>query len=812
MIRRLVLAALLALALAPAAQAKTDFAAQAYNILTPGQFGGLPTTTNSTDQLALYDGLTPLRENVTAADVKRLYKSARFGGKGKVEKTPRKGLRLVRDSFGVPHITGKKRDDVMYGAGWVQAEDRGLFLAQGRGAARVSALDVPGVDAFSLVVSLRTFVPSKQANAFIAKQSKLLEAKGKEGKQVLADVDAYLDGINAYLKKSKSTEKKWTRTDVFAAFTFVGSIFGAGGGNEVRSSQFLAALRGQLGADQGTAVWKDLRSSDDPEAAVSATKTFKYGNAPVGSGAGTVVADPGSFVAAPGAGASAASAVPHRPASNWLLAAPKNSATGHSLFVGGPQLGYYYPEIVLEQDMHGGGIDTRGIAGPGIGPYVFIGRGKDFAWSLTSAGSDNQDFFLEQLCNTDGSAATRASTHYMYKGKCRAMTSFNAGLLKAGGGQPAQRLSFKETVHGPVHGTVTVGGKPYAMAKSRSTRGREALSMLSVKHMDENDVKKPSDFFRIANEWEYTFNWGYADNKNIAYFSSGRLPIRAKGVDMSLPTLGTGAFDWKGFLSQKGHPQALNPPSGVLTSWNNKPAHGFNSADDTWQYGSVHRVEMFKGLEKKNRLEDVVGVMNRAATTDLRAEEVWPAIREVLAGGPAPDATTQQAADLVSAWSDKFASRLDADNDGKVDDPGAAVMDKAWNRIADAVLSPVLGPSLDRFVGLEHRDNAPPGGFYDGWYGYVDKDLRTLLGKPVSGPLSRRYCGGGDLNACRDSLWAAVKAAADELAAAQGPDPALWRSDANAERMKFAPGLIPDTMRWVNRPTFQGVYEFGGHR
>jgi hypothetical protein len=30
--------------------------------------------------------------------------------------------------------------------------------------------------------------------------------------------------------------------------------------------------------------------------------------------------------------------------------------------------------------------------------------------------------------------------------------------------------------------------------------------------------------------------------------------------------------------------------------------------------------------------------------------------------------------------------------------------------------------------------------------------------------------------------------------------------------MKFAPGLIPDTMRWVNRPTFQGVYEFGGHR
>ena len=812
MTRKLLPAVLLVLACAPNAQAKTDHARQAFNILTPGQFGGLPTTRNSLDQLPLYDGLTPLRENVTAADLKRLYKSAKFAAKGKVERTPRRGLTLTRDSFGVPTIKGKTRADVMWGAGWVQAEDRGLFLAQGRGAARVSALDVPGIDAFDLVTSLRTFVPSKQANAHIARQSALLQRKGREGRQVLADIDAYLDGINAYLRKSKSKEKKWTRTDVYAAFTFVSSIFGAGGGDEVRSSQFLAALRAHLGEAEGTKVWLDLRSTDDPEAAVTTSKSFRYGSPSTGGGAGSLVADPGSFVAADGAGASAAHAVPHRPASNWLLAGAKRSATGRPLFVGGPQLGYFYPEIVLEQNMHGGGINVRGIAGPGIGPYVFIGRGMDFAWSLTSAGSDNQDFFLEELCNADGSAATRASTSYRYKGRCRAMTNFDAGLLKAGGGEPAKRLRFKETVHGPVHGTVTVGGKLYAMAKQRATRGREAVSMLATKHLNENDVRTPKDFFRIANEWEYTFNWGYADNKNIAFFSSGRLPVRAAGVDPSLPTNGNGSFDWKGFISQKQHPQALNPTSGLLTNWNNKPARGFQSADNIWHYGSVHRDEMFKGLEKENRLEDVVGVMNRAATTDMRALEVWPAIREVLAGGPAPDAVTQQAADLVSAWSDKFASRLDADNDGKVDDPGAAVMDASWNRIADAVLAPVLGPTHERFVQMVGRDDAPPGGFYSGWHGYVDKDLRTLLGKPVSGPLSRRYCGGGDLAACRAALWSALQAASAELSTAQGLDPALWRADANKERIGFVPGLVPDTMRWVNRPTFQGVYEFGSHR
>ena len=43
-------------------------------------------------------------------------------------------------------------------------------------------------------------------------------------------------------------------------------------------------------------------------------------------------------------------------------------------------------------------------------------------------------------------------------------------------------------------------------------------------------------------------------------------------------------------------------------------------------------------------------------------------------------------------------------------------------------------------------DPGPAGSAYGaGWYGYVDKDLRTLLGRPVRGAYSRRYCGAADL-------------------------------------------------------------------
>ena len=63
-------------------------------MLPPGQYGGLPTEVHSTDQIPLYDGLTPLRGNVTAADIQRFYKPESFTPTGATteEPTGRAGL------------------------------------------------------------------------------------------------------------------------------------------------------------------------------------------------------------------------------------------------------------------------------------------------------------------------------------------------------------------------------------------------------------------------------------------------------------------------------------------------------------------------------------------------------------------------------------------------------------------------------------------------------------------------------------------------------------------------------------------------
>jgi hypothetical protein len=142
-------------------------------------------------------------------------------------------------------------------------------------------------------------------------------------------------------------------------------------------------------------------------------------------------------------------------------------------------------------------------------------------------------------------------------------------------------------------------------------------------------------------------------------------------------------------------------------------------------------------------------------------------------------------------------------------------MDAAWPRLADAVMSPILGPLVDRLAALHGRsDDANSGGsaYISGWYGYVEKDLRAVLGRDVRGPYSRRYCGAGVLASCRDALWAALDAAAAKLETSQGPAPSTWRADATAERIRFTSGVLPDTMRWTNRPTFQQLMSFSSHR
>jgi acyl-homoserine lactone acylase PvdQ len=812
-VKRLALLATMATCLIAAgpAQAVRDFSGTARNIIPSGEWGGVPVPKKADRQARMYDALTPLFDDVTTRDLKRYFKSEKLGIKGqgrmKRERVPRRGVRIFRDKFNVPHIYGKTNDDVTWGAGWALAEDRELLLEQARFNARVAVLDVPGMSALGLITQLKSFQPSAQGERELRKEVGKLRRYGKRGRQLIHDMRVYVKGINRFYRARNKPHKPWTILDVIALNAIKSELFGEGGGDEVDAAEFLDGLQDALGADKGYSVWNDLRQRQDPETPVSIKGNFPYAPLPANR-RGNVVIDNASFQPVPVAGSSAAAAGanefrPH--ASNVLMVAGKRSRSGHPLFVGGPQIGYFYPGLTLEMDLHGPGWNARGATSAPFPGYILIGRREDFVWSLTSAGADIVDLYVETLCGG-------SDTKYLFRGQCRDMSPFNAGTLDG------QAVTFNRTVHGPVVGYATVDGRRVAIARKRSSYLLDGVDLLIFQRLTRGRVRNAREFIKVAATSPQTFNTFYADSRQVANITTGRLPLRAPGVDSGLPTDGTGDFEWRGFLKPSGNPHAIQN-SGVMNNWNNKPARGFPAADDQWAYGSIGRVELLNdntNKVRKHTLATLTGAMNAAATQDVRAMEFVPVLARLLKGGTPPSARASRMLELLEEWRAQGGSRLDRDLDGKIDHPGAAILDTAWNRLADAAMTPVLGkPLADQLSQTLHsRFNLPPGGQFDGWHQYMDKDIRTLLGERVRGPFANRYCGGGDVNVCRAALWAALEAAGVELeVAAQESDPAAWRADANRERISFVPGLLPFTMRYTNRPSgIQQVIEFKGHR
>ncbi|HEX4929413.1 MAG TPA: penicillin acylase family protein [Gaiellaceae bacterium] len=428
---------------------------------------------------------------MTERDLRRFFKPAPLVLPGKAAKTerPRAGVSIRRDSFGVPYITGRTQEDVAFGAGYATAADRGLLLALIRGPARAAALDIPGVDPIGLALSGRTFVPSAQAEAFLSSQIARLNATGPLGKRFVKLVQAYAAGINRYYKVNDQPTAPYTSNDVIAAAALIAARFGANRGSEGQNAQFLSALQSRYGAAQGRSIFDDLREANDPEAPISLPGSFPQ-ELPVSTAPGSVVLDDGSFAtSAPRVSA---------PMSNALLLGRSRSVTGRPLFVAGPQVGYFFPQFFMEVVLSGGGFDARGALFPGV-PFAAIGRGKDYAWSATSSQADNIDLFAETLCGGD-------DEHYLYQGACRAMTRFDAGLLRAAN-QPDRPVSFLQTVHGPVQGYATVGGRRVAISLQRSTSGRELLSVNAFYELDTNKVTSAKSFLKTMSAVEFSFNW-----------------------------------------------------------------------------------------------------------------------------------------------------------------------------------------------------------------------------------------------------------------------------------------------------------------
>ncbi|HYB98371.1 MAG TPA: penicillin acylase family protein [Candidatus Limnocylindrales bacterium] len=850
------------------------------NILPPGQDGvlngpeaiaaqGGSLPPHVLDQLSMYGDLVYNSPGLTEDRIFEFFKDASFGVReDDIGRTysPTPGVTVIRDAtFGVPHIYGETREATMFAQGYTTAEDRLFLMDILRHVGRARMAEFLGPSPANLHMDMEQLAIAPYKEEDLTEQLLAIRNGSPLGPAMEQDLLNYIAGINAYIGEARVDASKrpaeyealqialedFVPEDVVAIAALVGGVFGKGGGGELRNHCGLKRMAAELGsASEARAIFDDLHFIDDPEApTTSRTPTpYMHDLGPVDADAHPDV-DCDSLVpidpeAPPveeqledledgldGLGLGAGGM------SNAMLISGAHTRNGRPIAVFGPQTGYFIPQLLVEKDVHGPGISARGVSFAGTDLFVQLGRGRDYAWSATSAGGDNVDQFVLRLCEPGGGTATTSSMGYLRNGVCEPIETYQhvqvtkptAGGMPEGPTQLVFSWRVERTEHyGPLMARGTLeDGTPIAIATLRSTYRNELGSAVGFRNINDPDYMAGGfEAFRQAmgDDVDYTFNWFYIDATNIGYQHSCLCPKRAQGVDPYLPAWGDGRFDWTGFLTLAEQPMALNPPEGYLTSWNNKQAPGFRVNDRNFSYGPTYRSRMFdvriEPLVAAGNTDrtDMVDAMEDAGTCDLRGQDVLPIVLQVL-GETAPvgaDPRAQDMRDRLEAWVESGANRRDFDASGEYDDPQSpAIIDAWWPLLTRAVLDESSGHAIDHLgIGFDdgNRRGHVGSAFQDGTYGHVLKDLRQVLGMPVAGSFSRTYCGGGNLDACRAALWDSLSDAAAALEAEFGsPTVADWkRAIADEDVRHSAAGVTTaPAIHWINRPTFQQVVQIG---
>src|SRR5947207_309918 len=451
------------------------------NIVPPGQDGvltgpeaiaaqGGTFPPHFMDQLGMYGDLVYNAPGLTEDRLLEFYKDASFGVRDDdIDRiySPTASVTVIRDkSFGVPHIFGDTRYATMFAQGYTGAEDR-LFLMDvlghlGRG--RLSEFLGGSQSDIDMDRSQIAIAPYKESD--LTAQLDAIRNSGAEGQSGYMDLQAYTDGVNQYINEALSDPSKmpaeypalqqtpapWKIEDAVAIASLVGGIFGKGGGGELTNFCGLKAMTAALGsAAAARAVFDDLHFANDPEAPTTSHNPAPYMTdlGPVNPAANPDVDCSSLQPIDPGgpplqqlldaiSGAAPPLAVPGA-MSNALLVAGNHTKTGRPIAVFGPQTGYFMPQLLVEKDVHGPDIDARGVAFAGTDLIVQLGRGRNYAFSATSAGADNVDQWVLKLCEPGGGPATTSSMGYLHNGTCVAIEAYDQTEVAkpSAGGPPA---------------------------------------------------------------------------------------------------------------------------------------------------------------------------------------------------------------------------------------------------------------------------------------------------------------------------------------------------------------------------------------
>jgi acyl-homoserine lactone acylase PvdQ len=835
---------------------------RAYSIVPPGQEGDVTADEavasdfgpHYSDQLEMYASLID-DDNVSEGELDDYYHSMAFDPQGPVEDEyePTEGVTVKRDDLGIPHIYAEDLQKASFALGYVTAEDRMWQMDLFRNAARGTLSEFVGESQLRMDIETRKhgYTEEEVEKMFLQFDDKF----GNVGERIQEGLQAYADGVNAHideLKDGRADEmpieypalgnpppvhpKEWSPLDTLYLAILQLRVFGETAGGELDNAALLARLQNRHGNRKGFEIFEDFLRRNDRHSYTSIPEANgKFPSQPLGRVKRRSIAIPDK---APQLANKASAETDLRteflaklgfkiPASNALLVSARESATDNPLQIGAPQVGYGNPAFFIDVDVHAPGIDFRGPAVPGASALIPLGRGEDYAWTLTTGYSDAVDVRAEKLCERDDDEVTKKSNHYMFKGNCLPMQSreedfvVKPTVLDPPGTTPRTvTKTFYRTRHGPVFTRGSVDGEPVAFVKERFFWKKE-LDSIPQFYKWNTSVEDVGDFKAAARKFSMSFNSFYADHENLGYFHVGYYPRRTRGVHPALPVWGTGQWEWGGRIPFRKHPKVINPDQGWLANWNNKPSEEWDNYDGA-KWGPIHRVELLADKMKKISegthevsLSDIVDVIRRASTQDARAIYLGRRMARLASHFTNGSPRKKDALVRVRTWIAKGAHRMNEDRDETLDNSDAiAIFDEWYDVLVHRVYDDELGAKSYGHLaaaGAPILDGpSPQGGGY--WFDFSSY-LSNTLNRKHRRALARNYCDDLATNrkeTCDHIVFSSLKSALGILGREQGKNMDNWTVPAEWISMQnFGFGSVPN-IPWQNRGTHNHVVEILG--
>jgi len=462
---------------------------------------------------------------------------------------------IQREPNGIVHIQAQTSADLFFAQGVVHAQDRlwQMEFQRRQGAGRLS--EIFGKATLGMDKLLRTWGFYRAAEVAYTN----LSATGK------ATIDAYVNGINAYLATKPSLPlefqllgffpEPWTPADVMVWAKMM--AFGLTRNRKTELKRYHLLAKGlsreriaqlmPLSPENGPALFslmpKRMLSFEKRVSVESPEKTRP--NDANRKSAEALLAMMKRLPTLAGA------------SNNWVLGGSR-TLSGKPLLANDPHLLLGIPSTWHLMHLEGPDENVIGATLPGL-PSIIIGHNNHIAWGITNVTADVEDLYVLQESD-DGKG-------YLYQNQVKPYQTRTETIHVKG--EPPVALTVRETVYGPVISDV-VEDIPDAAPLALRWIGHHPFDTTLDAYFTLNKAQNWTEFKAAMKRYVVpSQNFVYADVKgNIGYFASGLLPIRKPGHSGLYPMPGNGEWDWQGFIPFEELPEMFNPEQDYIFTAN----------------------------------------------------------------------------------------------------------------------------------------------------------------------------------------------------------------------------------------------------